>query len=147
EVDEGQSTNPLPAIKAPSASSANDATTPLSPVGADVSRPAPIDRPFTPPDPASPSEPPVGASAERSGARFNSFAPPEPGQTSTGAQPAITPPGYDPISPLPATSTTGMLALSNFQQGNTGTLKLTGPAKIVQVPVAGQPGLYVTGLF
>jgi len=71
-----------------------------------------------------------------------------------------------PLSPLPATNTTPSLqpavsaaplqpafqesqvmpTLSNFQRGNTGTLKLTGPAKIVQVPVAGQPGLYVTGL-
>src|SRR5438105_4841414 len=30
--------------------------------------------------------------------------------------------------------------------GNTSTVKLTGPLKIVQVPVAGQPGKFVTGL-
>ncbi len=30
--------------------------------------------------------------------------------------------------------------------GSAGTIKLTGPVKVVQVPVAGQPGQYVTGL-
>jgi len=32
------------------------------------------------------------------------------------------------------------------QQGNAGMVKLTGPVKVVKVPVAGQPGQFVTGL-
>jgi serine/threonine protein kinase len=49
--------------------------------------------------------------------------------------------------PLQNTGATDAMVASNDEQGNTGTVvKLTGPAKIVQVPVAGQPGRYVTGL-
>ncbi|GHO75711.1 hypothetical protein KSD_34820 [Ktedonobacter sp. SOSP1-85] len=38
---------------------------------------------------------------------------------------------------------TGALTLTN---GNNETVKLTGPVKVVKVPVAGQPGRYVTGI-
>jgi serine/threonine protein kinase len=63
-----------------------------------------------------------------------------------------------PLSPLPINDPS--MAVDN-QQGNTGmvmvppksgapgqtsTLKLTQPFKVVKVPVAGQPGLYMTGL-
>ena len=34
----------------------------------------------------------------------------------------------------------------NENSGQTGMLKLTQPVKVVKVPVAGQPGQYVTGL-
>ena len=38
-------------------------------------------------------------------------------------------------------------ALANDQaQGTRNTMKLTGPAKVVKVPVAGQPGQYITGI-
>src|SRR5258708_13834996 len=43
-------------------------------------------------------------------------------------------------------STTGFLNVPNYEQTSTGTIKLTGPVKVVQVPVAGQPGQYITGL-
>jgi serine/threonine protein kinase len=46
-------------------------------------------------------------------------------------------------------SMTGLLsAFSNFPQNgeNTGTIKLTEPVKIVRVPIAGQPGRFVTGV-
>ncbi|HLQ29527.1 MAG TPA: protein kinase [Ktedonobacteraceae bacterium] len=51
-------------------------------------------------------------------------------------------PVSNPISPFPATNTTGALMVPGSEQG---TLKLTGAVKVVQVPVAGQPGRYVTG--
>jgi eukaryotic-like serine/threonine-protein kinase len=40
----------------------------------------------------------------------------------------------------------GNVGMSNTNTGNTGMMKLSQAAKIVQVPVAGQPGRYVTGL-
>jgi hypothetical protein len=49
----------------------------------------------------------------------------------------------NPESPFPATNTTGALMVPGNGQG---TMKLTGVMKVVQVPVAGQPGRYVTGL-
>ena len=67
--------------------------------------------------------------------------------------PALSPgsTGFSP--PFNATGTptgtlsTGALALTNgFEgQGKTGTMKLAQSVKVVQVPVAGQPGRYVTG--
>jgi serine/threonine protein kinase len=70
-------------------------------------------------------------------------------------------PGFNPLSPFPATNApganstansvsglTGSLALPGeyVGQGNTTTLRLTQSVKIVKMPVAGQPGRYVTGL-
>ncbi len=43
-------------------------------------------------------------------------------------------------------NTSGALKIPNGGQTNTNTMKLTGPVKVVQMPVAGQPGRYVTGL-
>ncbi len=40
----------------------------------------------------------------------------------------------------------GNVGMSNTDTGNTGMMKLAQAAKVVQVPVAGQPGRYVTGL-
>lgn len=62
--------------------------------------------------------------------------------------------GHEPVtsvkststSPLPSSGTTGALGPQNYEPGSTGTIKLTGPAKVVRVPVAGQPGQYMTGL-
>src|SRR5205085_11737909 len=63
-----------------------------------------------------------------------------------------------PLSPLPLNDpslavdnqqgNTGMLMVppKNGVPGQTSTLKLTQPFKVVKVPVAGQPGLYMTGL-
>jgi len=46
-----------------------------------------------------------------------------------------------------ATNSSDILPPSSAEQGTSGTIvKLTGPAKIVSVPVAGQPGRYMTGL-
>ena len=39
-----------------------------------------------------------------------------------------------------------MVPPKNGVPGQTSTLKLTQPFKVVKVPVAGQPGLYMTGL-
>jgi serine/threonine protein kinase len=53
------------------------------------------------------------------------------------------------LSPALST-TTGVLASAPAPQGQpvagSSVLKLTGPVKVVQLPVAGQPGRYVTGL-
>lgn len=47
---------------------------------------------------------------------------------------------------LNANTMTGALEAPAFDPGSVSTIKLTGPMKVVQVPVAGQPGQYVTGL-
>ena len=57
----------------------------------------------------------------------------------------------DPTTPVQDTSlslaTNTSDILPSTEQGTTGTIiKLTGPAKIIGVPVAGQPGRYMTGL-
>ena len=64
--------------------------------------------------------------------------------TDSGMQPNVMP-QFNQMSPSLKT-TTGALNVPNAEQSGTGTIKLTGPVKVVQVPVAGQPGQYVTGL-
>src|SRR5215469_4597294 len=89
--------------------------------------------------------PKVG-SGELAAATANS--PNTPGEalpTATGAQPAMRQPGFNEMSPA-LKITTGSLTVPDYEQTNTGTIKLTGPVKVVQVPVAGQPGQYITGL-
>jgi serine/threonine protein kinase len=49
------------------------------------------------------------------------------------------------VSPLTTKAMTGTLSTPR-QQGHQNTVKLTGPVKVVQVPVAGQPGRFVTGI-
>jgi hypothetical protein len=65
-------------------------------------------------------------------------------RTTTGAQPAAIPMGVTQVSPI--LNTTGSLMVPPGEQSTNGTVKLTGPVKVVQMPVAGQPGRYVTGL-
>lgn len=75
--------------------------------------------------------------------------PAQPGQLETAhtdAMAAAQHPVPDSQSPFPASNTTGTLTLPNAEQGGNGTVKLTGAMKVVQMPVAGQPGRYVTGL-
>ena len=78
-------------------------------------------------------------------------------QASESEEISLSEPGVNPnpITPLQDTSsfpaqTTNLkstLVAPNTDQANTGTIiKLTGPAKIVNLAVAGQPGRYVTGL-
>jgi len=62
----------------------------------------------------------------------------------TGAQPAAIPMGAAQVSPM--FNTTGSLMVPAGEQGTGSTVKLTGPVKVVQMPVVGQPGRYVTGL-
>ena len=72
--------------------------------------------------------------------------------TATGAlpkalngQPGRMPTGLSQESPV--RNTTGALQIpQNTDQNPANTMKLTGPVKVVQMPVAGQPGRYVTGL-
>lgn len=65
--------------------------------------------------------------------------------SSTGSQPSVLPHGLTQISPS-LKVTTGTLNVPNYEQTSQGTIRLTGPMKVVQVPVAGQPGQYITGL-
>lgn len=46
----------------------------------------------------------------------------------------------------PVRNTSGSLAVPDMKQKASNTMKLTGSVKVVQVPVVGQPGQYVTGL-
>ena len=65
--------------------------------------------------------------------------------SSKGGQPSVLSQGLTQMSPsLPVI--TGNLKVPNYEQTGQGTIKLTGPMKVVQVPVAGQPGQYITGL-
>lgn len=50
-----------------------------------------------------------------------------------------------PLSPFPAAGTTGALMIPGSEMGADGTVKLKAAVKVVQVPVAGQPGRFVTG--
>lgn len=73
----------------------------------------------------------------------------EQGKGVTGALPGATgttTAKLDPLSPFPSSNVTGALIIPGSEQGNTSTMKLTGAVKVVQMPVAGQPGRYVTGL-
>ncbi len=65
-----------------------------------------------------------------------------PAFSDVNAQPAL-PPDLNQLSSFKMT--TGALAVSG-EEGAANTIKLTGPVKVVQVPIAGQPGRYVTGL-
>ena len=75
---------------------------------------------------------------------FNQMSPSFNTMTDSGMQPNVMP-QFNQMSPSLKT-TTGALNVPNAEQSGTGTIKLTGPVKVVQVPVAGQPGQYVTGL-
>ncbi len=83
--------------------------------------------------------------------------------TFTGTQPALLQPGQSMGEDLkrapqvalhhaPTKTTTGALEVANdvapqlIEGGTANTVKLTGPVKVVQIPIAGQPGRYVTGL-
>ncbi len=68
------------------------------------------------------------------------------GEGTTGVHSTMS--AIDPLSPLPATTTTGALQVpgNGPQTAATGAVRPTGVMKVVQVPVAGQPGRYVTGL-
>ncbi|HZR39720.1 MAG TPA: protein kinase, partial [Ktedonobacteraceae bacterium] len=66
--------------------------------------------------------------------------------TFSAKQSAVMPPDMDQ-QPFPTKNTTGSLAFPGQQPtGMTSTVKLTGPVKVVKVPVAGQPGQFVTGI-
>jgi serine/threonine protein kinase len=74
---------------------------------------------------------------------------PAPGEALSAApasQPTAGRPGLNPPSPVPFSNTTMSLRVPKTEQGTTGALKLTGPARVVHVPIVGQPGRYVTGL-
>src|SRR5260221_9928233 len=75
----------------------------------------------------------------------NPTTPGNPLPTARGAQPAFLPQGVTQMSPS-LKVTTGALTVPNNEQTGQATIKLTGPMKVVQMPVAGQPGQFVTGL-
>ena len=70
-----------------------------------------------------------------------------PGATGATGVTGVQSADIDQLSPV--RQTTGALRVPGTNQEaerNANTMKLTGPVKVVQVPVAGQPGHYVTGL-
>jgi hypothetical protein len=76
---------------------------------------------------------------------FNQMSPSFNMMAESGLQPAVMPQDLNQTSPS-LNTTTGALNVPNADQTGSGTIKLTGPVKVVQVPVAGQPGQYITGL-
>ncbi len=78
----------------------------------------------------------------------NPTTPPPAGSlpVSTDVQPAAKASGFNPLSPLPFSRITTSLKTPTSEQSAAGAMKLTGPARVVHVPIAGQPGRYVTGL-
>jgi hypothetical protein len=88
-----------------------------------------------------------GASPFASSARATQ----QPGNSASSGSTGFSSPLNATGTPTRAFSTgafsTGALALTNGAdgQGKTGTMKLAQSVKVVQVPVAGQPGRYVTG--
>lgn len=60
---------------------------------------------------------------------------------SGGMQPVVS----QPTPEMTMRTNTGALATAD-SQNTSGSVKLTGPVKVVKVPVAGQPGRFVTGL-
>ncbi|GCE11381.1 serine/threonine protein kinase [Tengunoibacter tsumagoiensis] len=69
---------------------------------------------------------------------------PYPGTGVTGSLPG---PGSTGLLPAPAPGTTGALRMAQGDyNGETGMLKLAQPVRVVKVPVAGQPGQYMTGI-
>lgn len=64
--------------------------------------------------------------------------------STTDAQSAIAATS-DPLSPFPPAGNTDALRITDEQRSAATTIKLTDAMKIVQLPVAGQPGKYMTG--
>ena len=63
------------------------------------------------------------------------------------SQHAITPVQHTRVFPEQNSNPDNAMAFSDTEQTTTGTImKLTSPAKVVNVPVAGQPGRYLVGL-
>ena len=62
----------------------------------------------------------------------------------TSTQPSISS-MPNPFSSFSSMGTTGALQVTGEQRATGTTIKLTDPVKIVQVPIAGQPGKYMTG--
>lgn len=87
----------------------------------------------------------TGAQPAMNQQRYNEMSPSFNAMMGSGMQPSIMPPGLNQMSPSLKINT-GALNVPNYEQTSPGTIKLTGPVKVVQVPVAGQPGQYITGL-
>ncbi len=88
------------------------------------------------------------ASTPSTGA-FESFHKPAGLSEQAGEEEQISLPisGVNPLTPVQVTDSMSELTSPATEEETTGTIiKLTGPAKIVNVPVAGQPGRYITGL-
>jgi serine/threonine protein kinase len=124
--------------------------------------PAPPTMNNVPGQSAVPSVPPFGSAntTRQLGNPGSPFMPNAPQQPGNAMPPAFTPTNATrklggPLVPSGNTGylgagrgNTGALIMSDGGyegQGMTGTMKLTQPVKVVQVPVAGQPGRYMTG--
>lgn len=65
--------------------------------------------------------------------------------TSTSGTQSVLPPPPGPLSPFPQAGITDALRIIGEQSSTAATIRLTDAMKIVQLPVAGQPGKYMTG--
>jgi hypothetical protein len=85
----------------------------------------------------------TGQQATIGATRRSQFSPLPNAPASTEERVAVETTVIGPMSPT--LNTSGVLAVSG-EQGASNTMRLTSPVKVVKVPVAGQPGQYVTGL-
>jgi serine/threonine protein kinase len=98
-----------------------------------------------PATPGSVLPPSTGAQPAMYQHTFNEMSPSLNTMMGSGMQPTVMPQGLNQMSPSLKINT-GALNVPNYEQTSPGTIKLTGPVKVVQVPVAGQPGQFITGL-
>ncbi len=154
EQDTGMGTDALPIAKAPTRSSGLLSRTGKFPgIGNSTGRlPAASASNLNPATPGDELSSASGMQTVMHPRGFNEMSPSvnattgtEKPASSTGVQPTILPQGLSQMSPS-LKPTTGALNVPDLAQTSPGTIKLTGPAKVVQVPVAGQPGQYITGL-
>jgi serine/threonine protein kinase len=107
--------------------------------------PAAMANDLNPATPGGVLPPSTGAQPAMHQHTFNEMSPSLNTRMGSGMQPTVMPQGLNQMSPSLKINT-GALNVPNYEQTSPGTIKLTGPVKVVQVPVAGQPGQYITGL-
>jgi serine/threonine protein kinase len=145
EQNSASSTGALSSPNAPARSTGLLSRTGMFPTVGTGALPAAMTKEFDPATPGNAMPGTTGAQPSINQQVYNEMSPFLNTMIGSGMQPAVMPPGRNQMSP-PAKINTGALNVPNYEQTSPGTIKLTGPAKVVQVPVAGQPGQYITGL-
>jgi serine/threonine protein kinase len=138
-------TDALPSPNAPARSTGLLSRTGKFPRVGTGALPAAMANDHNPTTPGSALPTATGAQPAMNHYTYNEMSPSLNAMMGSGMQPAIMPQDLNQMSPSLKVNT-GALDVPNYEQTSTGTIKLTGPVRVVQVPVAGQPGQYVTGL-